>query len=54
MGIAAATDSATFRDFGESAWAWVLAQVREDEGPWLPEEVPDGDGDPAAPLRHGT
>lgn len=25
---------------GEAAWAWVLGQVREDDGPWLPESVP--------------
>ncbi|WP_256090530.1 lanthionine synthetase LanC family protein, partial [Actinacidiphila rubida] len=33
----------TYRDVGESAWSWVLEQVREDGGPWLPETVaPDG------------
>jgi lantibiotic modifying enzyme len=37
-----------FRELGEAAWAWVLGQVREDEGPWLPEMV-SGDGRPAAP-----
>ena len=36
------------RELGEAAWAWVLGQVREDEGPWLPEMV-SGDGQPAAP-----
>jgi Lanthionine synthetase C-like protein len=37
-----------YRELGEAAWAWVLRQVREDDGPWLPEEVAD-DGPPAAP-----
>lgn len=27
------------RDLAEAAWSWVLAQVREDDGPWLPEWV---------------
>ncbi|KOV57491.1 lanthionine synthetase [Streptomyces sp. NRRL WC-3618] len=25
---------------GEAAWSWVLDQVRDDDGPWLPETVP--------------
>src|SRR5690349_22310481 len=29
-----------YRELGEAAWAWVLGQVRGDEGPWLPEAVP--------------
>ncbi|MEU6091329.1 lanthionine synthetase LanC family protein [Streptomyces sp. NPDC047085] len=33
-----------YRDLGESAWSWVLDQVRWDEGPWLPESVSE-DGD---------
>jgi lantibiotic modifying enzyme len=37
-----------YRDLGEAAWAWVLRQVREDEGPWLPEVVA-GDGSPVGP-----
>jgi Lanthionine synthetase C-like protein len=36
---------AAYRDLGEAAWAWVLRQVREDDGPWLPEAV-----DPEAPA----
>ena len=24
-----------YRELGEAAWAWVLGQVRDDEGPWL-------------------
>ncbi len=34
-----------YRELGEAAWAWVLSQVRDDDGPWLPEIVPD-DGQP--------
>jgi hypothetical protein len=37
-----------YRELGEAAWAWVLGQVRDDEGPWLPEVVA-GDGPPAGP-----
>jgi hypothetical protein len=37
-----------YRELGEAAWAWVLGQVREADGPWLPEVVP-GDGRPAGP-----
>jgi lantibiotic modifying enzyme len=38
-----------YRELGEAAWAWVLGQVRDDEGPWLPEVV-TGDGRPAEPA----
>jgi hypothetical protein len=24
-----------YRELGEAAWAWVLGQVRDEEGPWL-------------------
>src|SRR5215472_8080288 len=37
-----------YRELGEAAWAWVLGQVRDDEGPWLPEVV-TGDGQSAGP-----
>lgn len=30
-----------FRELGELAWQWVLAQVRTDDGPWIPTEVDD-------------
>ncbi len=30
-----------YRELGEAAWAWVLGQVRGDDGPWLPEVVGD-------------
>jgi hypothetical protein len=33
----------TYRELGEAAWSWVLGQVRGDDGPWLPETVPDDD-----------
>jgi hypothetical protein len=36
-------DSGGYRQLGEDAWGWVLAQVREDDGPWLPEFVPGGE-----------
>ena len=44
----AATD--TYRELGEAAWSWVLGQVRGDDGPWLPETVPEDDG-PVAPAE---
>ena len=31
--------SGTYRDLGEGGWAWVQDQVRDDDGPWLPESV---------------
>ena len=37
-----------YRELGEAAWAWVLGQIREDGGPWLPEVIP-GEGQPAGP-----
>ena len=37
-----------YRELGEAAWAWVLRQIRDDNGPWLPEAVAD-DGPPADP-----
>ncbi|GAA3295445.1 lanthionine synthetase [Dactylosporangium vinaceum] len=30
----------TYRTLGESAWAWVLDQVQDSDGPWLPVSVP--------------
>ncbi|MFJ3771717.1 lanthionine synthetase LanC family protein [Streptomyces sp. NPDC090075] len=42
------TASEVYRELGEAAWSWVLDQIREDEGPWLPEDVREEDtGDPA-------
>jgi hypothetical protein len=35
-----------YREVGEEAWAWVLGQLSDDDGPWLP--VSAGDGGPAA------
>jgi lanthionine synthetase-like protein len=35
-----------YREVGEEAWAWVLGQLEDDDGPWLP--VSAGDGGPAA------
>ncbi len=37
-----------YRELGEAGWAWVLGQVQDDAGPWLPEEVPEA-GPPARP-----
>lgn len=34
--------AATYRDLAEAAWSWVLAHVRDDDGPWLPGRVSDG------------
>ena len=38
-----------YLELGEAAWAWVLGQVRDEEGPWLPEVV-SGDAPPAGPA----
>ena len=38
-----------YRDVGEAAWSWVLGQVRGDQGPWLPDTVPD-DRPPTGPA----
>lgn len=43
-------ESGAYRELGEAAWSWVLDQVREDEGPWLPEVVPQ-DGQDTAPAN---
>jgi hypothetical protein len=40
---------ADYRDVGEAAWSWVLSQVRGDQGPWLPDPVPD-DQPPSGPA----
>jgi hypothetical protein len=37
-----------YRELGKAAWVWVMSQVRESDGPWLPEAVPP-DGRPAGP-----
>jgi hypothetical protein len=43
---------AVCRELGEAAWAWVMSQIRDDEGPWLPESVPGGqDPQPVAEDR---
>jgi Lanthionine synthetase C-like protein len=38
-----------YRELGQAAWSWVLAQIRDEDGPWLPETVPDG-APPAGPA----
>ena len=35
-----------YRELGEAAWRWVRSQLREDDGPWLPEWVPDDGPEP--------
>jgi len=45
------TTSDVYRELGEAAWAWVLGQVREDEGPWLPESVPEEEPEDLAPAE---
>ncbi|MFD6920713.1 lanthionine synthetase LanC family protein [Streptomyces sp. NPDC059944] len=42
--------SEAYKELGEAAWSWVLDQVREDEGPWLPETV-SGDGQDVTPAK---
>ncbi|HEX7188966.1 MAG TPA: lanthionine synthetase LanC family protein [Actinomycetes bacterium] len=39
-----------YRELGEAAWSWVMSQVREEDGPWLPATVPE-DGQDAAPAE---
>ncbi|MGY1496799.1 lanthionine synthetase LanC family protein [Streptomyces sp. QTS52] len=43
-----------YRELGEAAWSWVLDQVREDDGPWLPETVSEDaaeDGPDPVPAK---
>jgi lantibiotic modifying enzyme len=40
-----------YRELGEAAWSWVLDQLRGDDGPWLPEAVPDT-GAPTTPPAY--
>ena len=42
------SSSEVYRGLGEAAWSWVLGHVRDEDGPWLPEAVPDGEP-PAGP-----
>ena len=51
-GRVAATD--TYRELGEAAWSWVLGQVRGDDGPWLPETVPEDDATGGPGATTGT
>ena len=36
-----------YRELGEAAWAWVLGQIRHDDGPWVPDVVGDDPPQPA-------
>jgi hypothetical protein len=42
------SDAATYRDLADAAWSWTLDQVRDDDGPWLPESVDEGEPQSAA------
>ncbi len=42
------SDAATYRDLADAAWSWTLDQVRDDDGPWLPESVDEGEPQAAA------
>ncbi|MEU6575931.1 hypothetical protein [Streptomyces sp. NPDC046805] len=42
--------SDVYRELGEAAWSWALKQVREDEGPWLPESTERLGGGPSRPV----
>lgn len=44
-------DAATYREVGEAASAWVLRQVRDGDGPWLPEEIADAEAGDGVPLE---
>jgi lanthionine synthetase-like protein len=37
------TAGEAYRELGEAAWTWVLGQVRDEDGPWLPEAVTGGE-----------
>jgi hypothetical protein len=32
-----------YRGLGEAAWSWVLGHIRDADGPWVPDAVPDGE-----------
>ena len=42
------SDAATYRELAEAAWTWTLDQVRDDDGPWLPESVDEEEPQAAA------
>jgi hypothetical protein len=46
--VSAVTEAGDYRALGETAWRWVLDQVRGSDGPWLPDTV--GDKPPAGPA----
>lgn len=43
-----------YRELGEAAWAWVLRQVRDEDGPWLPEVVPPDEPPAEPPAEPGS
>jgi lanthionine synthetase-like protein len=42
-----------YRELGEATWAWVLRQVRDEDGPWLPEVVPTDEAPAEPPAGPG-
>jgi hypothetical protein len=42
------SEAVTYRDLAEAAWSWTLDQVRDDDGPWLPDCVDEGEPEAAA------
>jgi hypothetical protein len=49
VSVAPMTAADAYRELAEAAWSWVFSQVRDDDGPWLPEAV-TADGQPGAPA----
>jgi lantibiotic modifying enzyme len=47
-------DADAYRELGEAAWRWVLANVHDDEGPWLPTTVDGTDPLPTAAADRST
>jgi Lanthionine synthetase C-like protein len=41
--------ASVYRYLAEQAWIWVMGQVRDDDGPWLPDAVREDDGVVVAP-----
>ncbi|MEO8328979.1 MAG: lanthionine synthetase, partial [Candidatus Nanopelagicales bacterium] len=36
------TSASAYRNLAEEAWTWVCGQIRDDSGPWLPDQVTTG------------
>lgn len=48
------TAGEAYRELGEAALAWVLGQVRGEDGPWLPDSVPDDEEHPRPAADRDT